>query len=219
MMKKFAIVINSCLKYYSTTLPIIIEKLNLKEDVFCVVGESDVNYDCTYNEVKTFFRTWGNMDNNGLIWVVKHGKNELKNYEWIFYMHDTCIPLLNFFENIEQTIDTFGYNHDAIKLNNVSMSIGYYKLSKLWSVDVSEYILSTINYNKDSVSIKKIKNNVEDVIFNFIGTKCYNMGILPVTKEDEQNIYGTDTKRVIENWNYFLKMKANYKGTFEIIEL
>lgn len=222
---KIAIVVNSCYKYCMKTIPKILENLENFNDVFIVVGESesDYEYNCTFMGANSHFRKWANMDNNGLIWVVSEdGRKTLSHYDWVFYIHDTCVPSKDFVRSVYDTFEKYNYsNCDAIKLNKVSMSMGYYKLSKLWCEDVSNYIVSNVNYDKSETVIKDIKSKVEDSVFNHIETTFVIPNNQPIVTEECENVYGSQTKRIIENWTEpsFLKMKANYNGTFEIIEL
>lgn len=210
-----AIVVNSCYKYHEKTLPIILDSLSHDENVFCVIGESPVSKD----EGNFLYREWANMDNNGLIWVVTE-KEKLKKYEWIFYIHDTCICLPEFKESLYTIVSQYPES-DAIKLyDQFSMSMGFYKLESLWDTRISEFLKSTINYDKNEETILNIKKSVEDQVFKILK----NVPILPNNykyMDEGKSYYDTDTKRILEKWVHppFYKLKANYDGTFKYISL
>lgn len=206
---KLAIVINSCYKYHEKTL----QKLpSVTGDIFCVVGESPE--DCDRENL--IFRRWANVDNNGLIWVVQDdAKERLRNYEWIFYMHDTCMEV-----DVDSIRTTFKEivrdDVESIKLHNVSMSMGYYRLSTLWSPRLTSFLNTGVNYDTSREAMLKIKKSVEDSVFRQIE----NPYVLPNEYkiiDIDVKAYGSTVPRIVEEWTYpsFKKYKANYDGDFE----
>ena len=102
-----AIIINSCYKFYKTTLDPIIEsakKANIPSaNIYVVIGESDeetnINNVGDYNIV---FVKYVNIDYNGIIYFTQteNGLNELKKYTHFFYIHDTALFMDSFWEKI-----------------------------------------------------------------------------------------------------------------------
>lgn len=215
---RIAIIVNSCYKYHEKTLPIILDSLSHDKDVFCIIGESETCKD----DGNFLYRTWANMDNNGLIWVSTQddAKEKLKNYEWIFYIHDTCVCLPEFKETLYAIVSQYPES-DAIKLyHQFSMSMGFYRLESLWDTRVCDFLTSTINYDKSENTILKIKASVEDQVFNILK----NVPVLSNNYkyiDEGKSYYDTNTKRIMEKWVHppFYKFKANYDGTFKYISL
>ncbi len=95
-MNSIAVIINTCVSFYETTIPIIInsaKNANIPlENIYVVVGESDKTTDIIkiygYNIV---FCKYINIDYNGIIYFTQTdtGVTELKKYTHFFYTHDT----------------------------------------------------------------------------------------------------------------------------------
>lgn len=212
MNTKLAIVINSCYKYHERTL----QRLsNVSGDIFCVVGESPEDSD----QGNFIFRRWANVDNNGLIWVVQDdAKERLRNYEWIFYMHDTCMEMDT--DSIRTTFEQFVYgkNVDAAKLYEpFSMSMGYYRLSTLWSHRLTSFLNTGVNYDTSRETVLRIKKSVEDSVFRQI-EKLYVLPNEYKVIDRDVKAYGSTVPRIVEEWTYpsFKKYKANYCGDYEM---
>lgn len=189
-----AIVINTCSKYYKTTIPPLLKSIgNQCQDIFVVVGESE--NECVegiYN-----FVTYGNIDNTALIWAKE--TNALLSFEYIFYLHDTCKVTPTFFENVKLCIQK-NPNCDAISIHSpYSMCIGTYKLDSLRKLSLSK--------NKDfsKKTMLRIKNDVEDQIFRMMNTFCLNSS--RVVLNDRVYVYETNVHRIIE----FYEMPGVYK--------
>lgn len=216
-----AIVVNSCFKYHQKTLPLVLESLQgrFDGDVYFVVGESET--DEMY--LPMVYRRWANVDNNGLIWVVQDDAKKLfqeKGYEWIFYIHDTCLvdgdP-----DSLSKTLEKYATDAcSAMKIHpQTSMSMGYYRLKNLWEPVVTDFLNSSKNF--DIGRVKDVKRQVEDQIFRKLSGEVIVLPSECRTDAHVDNVYGTDTKRIVEYYSVpkLKKYKANYQGTFECLNL
>jgi beta-1,4-mannosyl-glycoprotein beta-1,4-N-acetylglucosaminyltransferase len=106
--KSVAVIVNSCMKYHSTTIPILVEsakKANIPlRNLYIVVGEADENKIDTSNGYTVIFTRFVVEGNNGVVYFTQtsHGLQELKQYTHFFYTSDTTVFLEQFWKNIEK---------------------------------------------------------------------------------------------------------------------
>jgi hypothetical protein len=218
---KFAI--TSYIKFWETTIPILVPsmiKSGIKpEDIYVFVGGFDLNLilENIYG-VTIFGVNHNSIDYTGLISLVELN---LKNDYW-FYLHDTCYVGLEFYSKIKN----FKYPQifESIRLTDgPCMGIGLYK----WSLieRKQETILSKKNSdNSLAAALEWKKRGVfwEGEIMN--GSPyyyCHDKRVdRPQDREEYNNIYGTNTRRVVEYFKDLdlYKVKANWglKDVYEI---
>ena len=152
-----AIIINSCYKFYKTTLDPIIEsakKANIPSaNIYVVIGESDeetnINNVGDYNIV---FVKYVNIDYNGIIYFTQteNGLNELKKYTHFFYIHDTALFMDSFWEKINvysSSCETY------LKLENVgSKNIGLLNVD--WFIENKKELFSYYINTDKSLALK-----------------------------------------------------------------
>ena len=102
-----AIIINSCLKYYKTTIPVIINSAKKAKipsnNIYIVVGECDEESKIIRNnDYNIIFCKYCNIDHNAILYFTQtqEGVNELKKYTHFFYMHDTSEFKNDFYDNM-----------------------------------------------------------------------------------------------------------------------
>lgn len=223
-----AIVVTSCEKYYKHTLPMLLTSLKSAgiraENVFVVVGQSSYECDSSFGMdddyiVRSYHRTYANMDNNGMLWVVSDkGREALQEYKWMFYMHDTCVVDQNFNQSLHETFQLYYTSSTkAMRLyHQFSMSMGYYSLDAVWSPSVVEYLTRATNYNTSDSAMQDVKYTCEDKVFVEISQAFPDSVVcLPnnyIVRNLSCEIYGTSVPRIVESWQYpkFDKYKANW---------
>lgn len=158
-MSSIAIIINSCQKFYKTTIDPIIEsakRANIpSQNIYVVVGESDDETPITRNpDYNIVFCKFVNIDYNGIIYFTQttNGSNELKKYTHFFYIHDTCKFMPSFWRKIRdyaRTCETY------IKLESIgSKNIGLINVE--WFLNNKKELFSYyINYDKSLAMLYK----------------------------------------------------------------
>ena len=211
-----AVVVNSCLSYYQTTVPLLLQSLSdAGWDTMChtfiVVGEASEDLNDTYQGTPIFFRRYVNIDNNGLVWAASPmGIDTLRDFEWIFYLHDTCTVFPDFKKRLLSKVPS-STEYVGMKIcTSWSMSIGFYHKATLQSQPMVEYFSATINMSLDPVSMKGL---VEDVVFDELG-KYGTLGILNTRFSkctDVRPLYGEAKRRTeVFDWPGINKHKANW---------
>jgi hypothetical protein len=217
-MKNVAIVVNSCHSYHLHSCPKLIDSLIASgissDDIYIIIGDSPtiINTIFPSTNIKCFYRTYSNIDNNGLIWLsTDNESNILNKYSWIFYLHDTCIALPEFATNINIILNTYP-TIDAIRLHDKwSMSMGFYKLSILRSKHIQNFLFDSINYDQSSEARLRVKHTVEDAVFGLIDNKISLSNNYSMEDPNSKSQYNTSTQRIIEKYKLpgLLKFKAN----------
>lgn len=147
-----AVIINSCLEFHKTTIPVIIEsakRANIPpQNIYVVVGECDYESDLEFcGDYNIVFCKYINVDYNGVIYFTQteRGLNELQKYDSFFYTHDTAEFLDTFWENIQKYANTSQY----VKLEHISSkNMGI--LNVKWFIKNRKELLSYyINYDKN----------------------------------------------------------------------
>lgn len=240
-----AIIINSCLSFYEKTLPPLLESMAASPNfdpshVYVVIGDSPEVHDATFTysnasnanntiTIRTFFRNWGNIDNNAMIWLTKEdAKSILAPYEWIFYMHDTCRVHPDFFTNLPTTLAPYATSPQsqtaAVRIHSpFSMSMGYYRLSALHTPHITNFLTDLTNHDLSTESRIKVKNNLgqlEDIVFKKLAPHVatipnrYNV----ITRDETITTDATAAKRIVEYYNLpgIYKIKANYEPRIKL---
>lgn len=211
---KFAI--NSYIKFWETTIPILIPSMIKSgidpKNIYVFVGGFD-KYVSLPNDfgVSIFGVAHNSIDYTGLISIVEFN---LKNDYW-FYLHDTCYVGPEFYNKIKNFNYPINFNSVSVT-DGPSMNMGMYK----WSIieNNKEKILSKKNRDyslEKTLEWKRLGVSWEDEI---VGRGpfyyCHDSRVdRPQFREEFNNIYGTNTKRILE---YYIdldlyKAKANWK--------
>jgi len=102
-----AVIVNSCLSYYKTTLPFILKsateaKIPLR-NLYIVIGECDEEKVDSSNGYTLIFTRYVNVDCTGVVYFTQtaHGLDTLKQYTHFFYIHDTSTFMEHFWTSIQ----------------------------------------------------------------------------------------------------------------------
>ena len=151
MSPSIAVIINSCAKFYQTTIPIIIESCKSanipSNQIYVVVGECDYDSELHFTgDFHIVFCRYVNIDYNTAIYFTQteRGKAELQKYTHFFYTHDTTTFMNSFWKNISN----FMYCDSYIKLRYVqTQNIGFFNVS--WFLENKTELFSYYtNYDK-----------------------------------------------------------------------
>jgi len=206
-MSHIAFVINSCSKYYETTVPILLASMDEckidRKNIFIIVGGEA---DAEEQRDQHFFVKYNNVDNNALIWASE--TDVLGDYEWIFYLHDTCTVTETFLDKANSCLITYK-DANAVKIHGpFSMCIGFYRLNVLRQLkDAMQHMK---NFDTSPAAVLNVKNSCEDQVFyliqNLVGQLCTIPNVYNVVENDVMK-YGTDIHRIVE----FYDMPGIYK--------
>ena len=175
-MTSVAVIINSCYKFHKTTIPYMVDSIkhaNIpRNNIYIVVGESDNETDIMQMEdYNIVYCKYVNIDYNGVIYFTQtqRGLQELQKYTHFFYMHDTCIFLNCFWDNIllsSNQCDSY------VKLTNYySVSTGLLNVN--WFIQNKKELFSYfINYDKELILAYKASNYPNN---NLIYSKFTNL--------------------------------------------
>lgn len=228
---RVAVVINSCKKFYTKSVPKLLSSLKTagfpNKHVFMVVGE-DANernewYGNGSYQVNALYRAWGNIDNNGMILLAKDNKL-FTDYEWIFYMHDTCNVTPKFGTNIHACLDAYqdSPHVKAVKLCNtgMSMSMGFYKREVFSHPRIISEIGETINFDLSRNALLQVKHKVEDIVFDMIKKLYGASSVTALENSCHHEVGKTDTtyggsERHIEE--YPMPGVTKYKANLNVI--
>lgn len=220
---QIAIIISSCRSFCDKTLPPLLESLHNArvpgQDTFVVIGECEADGHRKMGDVNVFERTWANMDNNAMLWLASAcSRDILAAYEWVFYMHDTCVVEPEFHLQLYEILDqhlSLDPNLSALRVyKDFYMSMGYYKLSDLWDPETEGFIWSTANYDQGEDAKMNVKRHVEDIVFKHLEQRGMSDTFIEqdyTASEPRTDIYGTGNQRIVETWlPGFKKNKANW---------
>ena len=184
-----AVVVNSCLSYYKTTLPILLKtaasaKIPLR-NLYVVIGECDEERIDTSNEYTLIFTRYVNIDYNAAVYFTQntYGLDTLKEYTHFFYMHDTASFMDHFWSNIQAHAKTCS---SYIKLvPRGSKSTGLFSVD--WFIENKKELMSYIantdkslrmnyktsdNFPREKLIRSKFPNLYEyiceDAVFNYV---------------------------------------------------
>jgi hypothetical protein len=150
-----AIIINSCYKFYKTTIIPIIESAKKAKipsnNIYIVVGDCDEETDIiSYDDYNIVFCKFVNIDYNGIIYFTQteRGLNELQKYSHFFYIHDTALFMDFFYQKINTYLNEC---KSYIKLCDFSTkNIGLFNVE--WFISNKKNLFSYyINYDKSLV--------------------------------------------------------------------
>lgn len=198
------IVINSTKKFYKTTIPKCIQNI-VDKDILVVVGGGEfTDIDYTDNNVKYVFVPYDNFDLNSFIYI-----SELDEFDNFFYMHDTCMAGVDFYNSIvNKTVN----KDSCYKLTNdgLSMNIGYYTFNSV--KDRQEELVNLKNLDlspEGRHGAKLLALQYEDFIFVKRETPSLCNG-RQVTYDT--NIYDTGVTRITEYYKDIdlYKYKSNW---------
>lgn len=208
------VVVNTCKGYMDKTLPKLMASLkdaNVPRDqIHVVVGESPRDID----DGHFHYRSWYNIDNNGLLWLTQERPDVAGKADWVVYLHDTSYVHKDFWKKCKRIVQR--YTNDAsvkmIRLHPVySMTMGFYRLPWLYSDEVRDFKKTIVNY--DAGQKLRVKNMGEDILFNkFKESSQVSLNNDHSLIKENQKPYGSDTPRVIEFYKEpgIYKAKANW---------
>lgn len=168
------IVINTCAAYHLHTLPPLLQSLDRarvpRECIHIVVGGAE---ECVDTADRVHFRTYNNIDDNGLIWISE--SSSTIPHPWFFYMHDTCKVGPQFWSRLQAALSIVKDIEDvvhSVKLHaTYSMSMGLYKTDLFHRDDVQRYFQEKRNYDMSEETLMHIKRTCEDSAFRTFGTR------------------------------------------------
>lgn len=183
---RIAVLVNACAPYFQSTVPPLLASLHgagVRDcDVYVVVGECEEEHDAEMNieeinyRVHAYFVGHANIDNNALIWAVgPQGKEVLKEYDWVFMMHDTTMALPEFGTLLPRVLtdlreDETKETASCIQLIwEYSMSMGFYRVKCLNSI--ADEILATKSTDFSDKARLALKHIVEDQVFKMLLAK------------------------------------------------
>lgn len=164
-----AIIINSCHKFHKTTISYIIDSAKHANippsNIYIVVGESDTETDIIkVDDYNIILCKYVNVDYNAAIYFTQtqRGLEELQKYTHFFYMHDTCIFMDNFWNNVLQATSDC---HSYIKLKHeFSASTGLFNVN--WFIQNKKELFSYfVNYDKQLALVYKASAANADLIY------------------------------------------------------
>jgi hypothetical protein len=156
-----ALIVNSCKKFFSTTIPFLVESAKKTSipisNIYVVVGECDggddgeevglpLNTFIPFEGYTLIFCKYANIDYNGAMFFSQTavGVAELRKYTHFFYIHDTCTLLPQFWDNI---MAFSGKCPQYIKLQRqYSKNIGMFNV-EWFLANKTEFLSYLVNYD------------------------------------------------------------------------
>ena len=236
-MNSVAIIINSCCKFYKTSILKIIDsckKNNIPHsNIYVIVGESESTTDIIKTpDYNIAYCKYVNIDYNGVLYMTQtiYGIEELKKYTHFFYTHDTSVFLDNFWEKI----NIYSTYCDAyIKLQEVfTKNIGLFNVK--WFIENKTELLSYyINYDKNLImEYKKGDFSNKEIIYDkfsnlarwlnedclFLFTENFEPIGMYFKNNNKQiykeNVYSNDERlATVYNEPGIIKYQKNWNGT------
>lgn len=217
------ILVNSCLKFYKTTLPPLLESLRNdgvpRDLVHVVIGEADERRSEVIDDVHHHYVPYASMDNNALIWAALDD-GVAQPGDWWFYLHDTCTVERGFWGKVTAKVSDASFSttfRAARVLPTNSMCIGLYVVEALRHATTRAELKRVTNLDRSPERILALKRNlaeVEDFVFNIIAkhAKVHVFANQYRATETSQHPYGTNTKRIREDYPDpgIVKWKANW---------
>lgn len=211
-MQTIAVLVNSCRSYCHVTLPPLLDSLREAgvdpRCVFVVVGDSAEASSGMIDEVRVENVVHSNMDDTGLIWAVSdEGQSVLRDFEWIFYVHDTTRVMSDFADRLAHCVPSQTNSMGAKLYHAFSMSMGFYRVTGL--VHAREMIVASINHDLSATARLQVKATVEDRVFRLLG--CEGALNSVYVSEVVESPYG-GVPRIRETWEWpgLHKYKANW---------
>lgn len=218
--------ISSCKGFYETTIDkniySLLESGIDRDSILLVIGDfqdpversnKELELRNKYGISKIYCEQQNSFEYTPMIHIVEN-ENMYKDYDYIFYMHDTCWVGPNFLWNLKNVFPED--NRDTCSLDfSVSMNIGLYKIS--WLISQRDRVLFTKNTATDYRSIQAKKQwgvDNEDYLFK---REDGHFGILCGNRDETieiYNPYGTDTPRRLRHFKYLdiYKAQSNWHG-------
>jgi beta-1,4-mannosyl-glycoprotein beta-1,4-N-acetylglucosaminyltransferase len=188
--KSTAVIVNSCMKFYKTTLPYVLESANKAHiplrNLYIVVGEADENKIDTSNGYTLIFTRFVNEAITAAIYFTQTSKGieELKKYTHFFYTGDTILFLESFWKRLE---DHSFHCDSYIKVETIaSKSTGFFNVD--WVLNTKKNLISCFaNTDKSLLWNYKTGENIprENIIRSF-------PNLYPYLNEDMLFEYGPE---------------------------
>jgi len=176
--KSVAVIVNSCMKYHTTTLKYVLESAKKAgipfRNLYIVVGEADENKIDTSNEYTLIFTRFACEGNTAMVYFTQtsHGIQELKRYTHLFYTSDTTVFLESFWKNIQcHAITCSSY----IKIEeNFSKGIGLLNVDWVF-VNKKKLFSYLVNTDKSLVyNIKSAENFPREAVIRSLIPNFYH---------------------------------------------
>lgn len=216
-MQKIAVVINTCAEFAPRAVPVLVESLRAAnvcvQDIHVVVGECDAASESFDQGVAWHFRESCNIDNNGLMWLSLEA-DSCAAYDWVFYLHDTCLVSAGFWEGCRAIASAAAPHVHCIRLYApYSMGMGLYRVSWLKSAAVRAVLTKLHNTDASrKVALKTDLGVLEDTVFKAFPRCRATLRNVPTRTTACVSLYGTDTPRVLEFYAIpgIFKLKSNW---------
>jgi hypothetical protein len=218
--------VSSCKGFYETTIDkniwSLLEAGIERDSILLVMGDFQDPIEASNKEIelrnkfgihKIYCEQQNSFEYTPMIHIVEN-QEAYKDYDYIFYMHDTCWVGPNFVFNLEKYFPEDGRDTCPLDIT-VSMNIGLYKIS--WLTNQIDRVLNCKNTSTDPRMIQLKKQwgvDFEDHLLKYQdGNFTELCGSRDQTIEIE-NPYGTSTPRRIRNFQYLdiYKAQSNWNG-------
>jgi len=218
--------VSSCKGFYERTIDkniySLLEGTVDKDSILWVIGDfqdpveavnKEAELRSKYSIDKIYCEQQNSFEYTPMIHIVEHPEL-YKDYDYIFYMHDTCWIGPNFIFNLQRFFPED--NRDTCPLDiTVSMNIGLYKIS--WLNSNIDKLMIAKNTSTDTAEIHKKKVwgvHHEDHLLKYSDgnfTQLCGSRNGTITME---NPYGTNTPRRIRYFEYLdiYKAQSNWHG-------
>jgi beta-1,4-mannosyl-glycoprotein beta-1,4-N-acetylglucosaminyltransferase len=188
-----AVIVNSCMKYYQTTLPPLIESAKKAgipfRNLYIIIGEADENKVDTTNEYTLIYSRFVLDAGYPYFIQTSEGLAELTKYTHFFYTHCTSIFLEQFWTNIQEHSKRCS---SYIKMEEkASKSIGFFNVD--WILKNKKEVLSYFCNADKSLSLNyKTGQNIpfEDKILSLPNVHFYYLN------EDQMFDYGPNQEAI-----------------------
>lgn len=228
---RVAVLVTSCASFCDTTLPVLLPSLRAARvpdgDVFVVVGDCDADAQVAPRQWRVAHVAG---DNNGMVWAVgEEGRRALRGYDWVFYMHDTCMALPQFGQCMPETLEhalQMCPSLDALRLGRgYCMGMGYYRVAALEAAAAAIRAMArhdTSAAGRLNVKEGRAVGEVEDSVFRILsraGRVVASMSFHgPIGDVAPMPVYaGGGLRRTEVWWPGLLKFKANWTpGDFKL---
>jgi hypothetical protein len=248
-MTSVAVIINSCFKFYKTTIGPIIESAKKakipSQNIYVVVGESDEETGIIkQDDYNIIYCKFVNIDFNGIIYFTQTetGLSELKKYTHFFYIHDTCLFMDCFWDKIvkyAEKCDEYIKLEVAFTKNIGLLNVDWFIKNKK---ELFKYFINydkslALDYKTNKYPNKKLIYDTfdnllpeyisEDSIFSFKRNDygfVVPVGIFFENKNKlvyEVKLYNSNDCRLATEYNEpgFIKYQKNYNGNNHSLEL
>lgn len=230
---KVLFAVSSCKNFYETTLDknlySLFEAGIDKDSILLVIGDFQDPIEAANKEAelrskycidKIYCEQQNSFEYTPMIHIVEN-EGMYKDFDYIFYMHDTCWVGPNFLWNLKNIFPEDGRNTCPLDYT-VSMNIGLYKIE--WLINQRHRVLQTKNVSTDPAVIQIVKQwgvDHEDFLLNY---QDGNFALLAQNRDesiDIYNPYGTDTPRRLRHFKYLdiYKAQSNWNGRLPVMNV